>query len=521
MQIAPQSLAELSPIIAESYYYPDSMGMDLEYRYALYGQIYTNQPWIMSVINKRAEAVARLPVNIWDVKGNTRSLDTRSQYAQLIADPCPKMDPFSFWGWIQRTIDIYGETYLAIDRDKSGAPAALWPMHPSRVAIKRNPKGGEYTYYFQAGSGVGTELVSFPESDVVPFKLFNPDKLERGLSKMEALRSTIFAEDSSRTATSAMWKNAGRPNIVLETGNRLGDAGRKRLKLAFDGAHAGSGNTGKTLVLEDGVTAKPLQISAVDMQYIEARQLNREEVCGVYDVAPPMVHILDRATFSNISAQMRAFYRDTMAPVIESLQSVMNKYVGAHWDRQNTLEFAVDDVIRGDFEIRMEAAHKAISTGVMTPNEARDLVGLNRYSDPKADELYANSAIQRLGEPAEQIKMQGLLSGTTPDGQSLQAAPPVPVASLEGSKPTSVPAPTPKPAAAPAGGGPLPGNSNASTRSAPVKYLREIKAQAGRGKTDEEIMEFAFKLYSEHSNELDDILAAVQIAIRERSRRAA
>ncbi len=39
-----------------------------------------------------------------------------------------------------------------------------------------------------------------------------------------------------------------------------------------------------------------------------------QEVCGAYDVPPPAVHILDRATFSNITEQLRSLYRDTHAP---------------------------------------------------------------------------------------------------------------------------------------------------------------------------------------------------------------
>lgn len=505
--LAPQALAELVPTIAEAYYYPDSTGMELEYSYALYGEIWKRDSWVRTCIEKRANAVARLPVNCWDVQGGTRSLDTRSQYAQLLSDPCPFMDPFRFWHWVQTTIDVYGETFLAIQRDGNGAPEQLWPMHPSRVAIKREPGTGEYTYYFQAGSGVGTELVSFPETDVVPFRLFNPDKLERGFSRMEAIRSTIFAEESSRNSVTSMWKNAGRPNLVLETSNRLGKAGRDRLKLAFDQAHAGSSNAGQTLVLEDGVTAKAIQVTAVDLQLIESRKMNREEIAAVFDIAPTLIGILEHATFSNVTEQMRGFYRDTMAPVIESLQSVMDKYVGSYWPRKNIMRFAVDEVIRGDYEVRVEAAHKGIATGVMTPNEARDLIGLNRYEDTKADLLYANAAIQPLGQPAEQIRLMGQVDGATPDGVGV--TPTTPVASLDGGKPNSVPAPKPI-AAKPAAGGPTqPSNLNPSSN----RHYRAIKGQVGRGKSREEIVAFAYKLYREHGDDLDDIMAAVQLAM--------
>lgn len=517
--LAPQALAELQPIIPESYYYPEHMGLELEYRYSLYGEIYMHQPWVHAAINKRADAVARLPLNVWDVKANTKELDTRSAYARLIADPCPYMDPFTLWGWVQRTLDIYGETFLAMQKDDTGAPIAVMPMHPSRVAIKRKPETGKYTYYFQGGSGVGTEFVAFDQGDVIPFRLFNPNKLERGMSKMEALRSTIFAEDSSRNATSSMWRNAGRPNIVLETENRLGPQGRARLKLAFDQAHAGSDNAGQTLVLEDGVTAKEMQVSAVDMQYIQSRQLNREEVCGVYDVAPPILHILERATFSNISEQMRGFYRDTMAPVIELIQSVMDKYVGSYWIRPNIMRFDVDGVIRGDYEHRMDAAQKGIATGVMTPNEARDMVGLNRYDDPKADKLYCNSAIQFLGEPSEQLRMTESAVGVTPDG--IQLAPPVvPIPTMNGNKPNIVPSASKPAASSPTSGGPQPGNSNPSSRNGghpappPTKFFRQIKGEVGRGRTPEQIQALAIDLAEEAQSpeELEEILAAVQLA---------
>lgn len=518
--LAPQSLAEISPQITTSFYYAESLGLQLEREYALYGEIYKAQPWVRTVIDKRANAVARLPVDCWDVNGETRSLDTRSQYAALLANPCEYMDNYSFWFWIQSNLDIYGEAYLAMVKDENGRPTRFMPMHPSRVGIQRDPDTGVYHYTFQAGSGMGTGLVKFPQSDVVPFKLFNPNKLERGLSRMDSLKSTIFAEDSSRNATAAMWGNSGRPNMLLTSEKPLGEKGRERLANSFRQAHAGSSNAGKALLLEDGVTAAAFQLTAVEMQFIEGRQLNREEVCGVYDTAPPIVHILDKATYSNISAQMRAFYRDTMAPPLIFIESVMDKYVGSYWLRKNTMKFAVDDVIRGDMESRATSGQAAVNSGGMTPNEYREMMGLNKSDDPKADKLYANSALQPLGEPAEQIKLQGTMSGATPDGVVAEAAPvpgSTPVASLDNSKPTSVPKlqpvarpalrgdtqkPKPKPTAPP----------NPTHPMAAPKHLRAVKGALGR---QQDILEVAQKLHAAYPDDALDILEAVKIAIED------
>jgi HK97 family phage portal protein len=512
--IAPQALQELQPIIPQGYYYPDFMGVELEYRFSLYGELYMRNSWVHTVIDKRANAVARLPVNVWDVDGDTRTLDSRSAYARLIADPCPYLSQFEFWHRVQTNIDIYGEMYLAIVRDITGAPTSFLPMHPSRVALRRDPKTGEYTYFFQAGSGINTELVKFAEEDIVPFRLYNPNKLERGLSRMEAIRQTVFAEDSARNAANSMLRNGGRPNIVLKTDKRLNDAGYQRLKTKWENAHAGTSNEGKTLILEEGMDAAALQVSPVDLELIEARKMNREEIAAVYDIAPTLIGILEHATFSNITEQIRGFYRDTMAPPIEFIQSVMDKYVGSYWTRKNIMRFSVDEVMRGDYEKRVEAAHSGIAVGLYTPNEARELVGLNRYDDPKADKLYANSAIQPLGEPAEQVRIMGQLTGATPDG--VGGPPTMPVASLDGGKPNSV---TPHGApATPGSGGPQPNNANPSTTARP-KHFREVKGQVGRGRTNAEIKAFAIELFKKYPDELDDILESVRLAIAERDKK--
>lgn len=501
------ALAELSPQITDSYYYPQHMGLQLERNFALYGEIYRKQPWVRAIIDKRAAALARLPVKCMFTNTETEVEETDTGYAKLLQDPCEYMSPFEFWTWVWTTVDIYGETYMAIQKDDKGTPEKLMPMHPSRVAIKRDGKDGKYRYYFQTGSGVNTELLYFEDDEVVPIRLFNPVGLERGLSRMESLKDTLFAEDSSRNATSSMWKNAGRPNLVLQHDKRLSPEAQKRLKEQFDQAHAGSSNTGKTLVAEEGMKPVALQLTAVEMQFIESRQLNREEVCGVYDVAPPIVHILDRATFSNISAQMRAFYRDTMAVPIAFIESVMDKRVGQFWRRKNRMKFAVDDVIQGDWEARAQSVQHAVTSGVMTPNEGREVMGLSRHPDPKADQLYANSALQPLGVPPEQIRLMGqIAAGQAPGiGQQDYSTVPTPIASLDQSKPVVVP-PLP------------PAHSDRSVASydsgnPPPKHLRAIKGGLGRG---QDIKALATALAEKYPDDLEDILLAVQTALVER-----
>jgi hypothetical protein len=81
---------------------------------------------------------------------------------------------------------------------------------------------------------------------------------------------------------------------------------------------------------------------------------------------PPAVHILDHATFSNITEQFRSVYRDTAASPINYFEGVLETQVrgavrpGASepdFGDEVYAEFLLDDVLRGDFESR-QAAYK-------------------------------------------------------------------------------------------------------------------------------------------------------------------
>jgi len=140
-----------------------------------------------------------------------------------------------------------------------------------------------------------------------------------------------------------------------------------------------------------------IPLNAEELQYIESRRMNREEVCGIYDVPPPVVHILDRATFSNITEQMRSMYRDTMAPRLGLYESVLDSQLRPDFDPQGNIyaEFLLDEVLRGAFEQRAIANQAAIYSGQLTPNEARQQD--NRAPLEGGNKLYINAAAIPVG----------------------------------------------------------------------------------------------------------------------------
>ena len=158
------------------------------------------------------------------------------------------------------------------------------------------------------------------------------------------------------------------------------------------------------------MTARPLPLNVEELQYLEARRLNREEACALFDVPPPVVHILDRATFSNITAQMRSMYRDTMAPLLNLIESTLEfelrdgRFGGdgaPDFGDEVYAEFLMDEVLRGDFEQRMTAYQQA---DFMTIAEKREKENLPFIAG--TDRVFLNAATMPLNEDGDLVPAQ-------------------------------------------------------------------------------------------------------------------
>lgn len=458
--VAPQAFGETAPLFFSGYFVPHQ-GLQLESSFQTYAQLYLRQPWVATVVNRISHAIARLQINVWDTAPATGNVlrpprgEGASAYAKLMANPCPYMDPYAFRLWLASTYEVYGEAYLLKVKGDNGKTRGFVPMHPALTQIFRN-QFGELTYRFM---GQPNELMS--EDMVVPFRSYNPETPMRGISRLEPLRSTLLNEDASRRAVAAWWKNNGRPSAVMHVDGKLNPKAKDSLKDQLQMMYQGAENAGKIAVLENGSKLEQWQLSSEEMQYIDSRKLNREEVCAVYDISPTAVHILDHATFSNVTENLRSVYRDSVCPRLEFLESVFNFHVGSEFNGQLEAKFDTRQVMRGDELQRAQMHAQLVQTGIEKPAEARPDFDLGD-AGPAADMLYAQQQIQPLGMLPESVRLMGQTDESVPG-----AAPALPPGQSDSG---------PKVPTTGAGGGSGPPASIAAR-----KYVRDLAGRMGMG----------------------------------------
>lgn len=390
-------------------------------RWASYAQMYQEQVWVGTVIDKLAWGLARLPLKVYERAEKGRPEARNHPYAALLRKPNDRQWPMLFWLWASSTYDIYGECFHLKQRDRGGRPVQLLPLHPTGMR-EVEERDGEVWWEFQNGT---LRIENIRNSELLHPRNYNPTSTTRGLSKLERLRRTLEFEDAAQRAQSAFWRKGARPGTALTHPGNPSQAAQERLKLQWDAIAAGADNTGVTVVLEEGMKAEKLTLSAEEAQYIASRQLNREEVVAAFDMPPPAVHILDHATFANITEQFRSVYRDTQAPRCKMFEGALELELRGSvrpgsddpdFGEEVYAEFLMDEVLRGDFETRIDAMTKAVQSGLMTPAEGRELENMPFIAG--SDRLLVNSTMVPLQVDDEDAKVQAAFAGEI--GQATQ-----------------------------------------------------------------------------------------------------
>ena len=368
------SVRALSRTRTSNYSAPARIQLSATYA-ADYAEIWRTQESVRTVVSFLARNVAQLGLHMFERVGDAdRRRLSDHPLALLLKQPNPWTTRYRFIQALVNDFCIYDNAYwlkTRIDSDRVG----LVRIPPKIVTVDGDdwltPAG------FKVDGTSGTKI--YPREQIVYFRGYGLD-LDRGISPLEALRRTLREEWVSGEMREQVMRNGARMSGYLERPKdapEWSDTARDRFRASWQAQYSGNGpGAGGTPILEDGMSFKPVSQTARDLQYIESRKLTREEVASAYFVPPPMVGILDNATFSNITEQHKMLYQDTLAPILTMVQEEIELQLLPEFEPNPTrfyVEFNMREKLTGSFEERAAAIASAVGGPTMTVNEARAL----------------------------------------------------------------------------------------------------------------------------------------------------
>lgn len=326
---------------------------------------------VLACVAAISESVATLPLHLYRRQdGDTVKATDHPLYKVLHDAPNPEQTALEFREQMTAQVLTTGNAYARIVRGYDGQVRELWPL--SDVSVLRL-QSGKLAYEYTDQSGVVHRLLA-EECLHLRHRLDAGGVL--GLSPIAIARGVVELAQAELEHGVQVFRNGTRPTGVLEYPQKLKSDQIAKLRESWSSQYAGSANAGRTVVLEEGVTFKPVSLSLEDAQWIEARRFTVEEICRLFRVSPVLVGASESVTYSNAVEMNRQFVTMTLARWLKMWESAISQKLLTEAGRRTYYaEHSVEGFLRGAPTDRAAFYASGIQAGWLLKSEVRELEG--------------------------------------------------------------------------------------------------------------------------------------------------
>jgi len=327
---------------------------------------------VFGCVRVLSESVGMLPCKLYEQIENSRVPAAAHRiYRLLTTAPNDYMTAQEFWELLVLCLCLRGNFY-AYKVKAFDEVVELLPIDPAAVKPALVDNVPVYQVTWSDGT---TENLS---QDVIwHVRTLTLDGLT-GLNPVAYARQAIGLGLATEEHGATLFKNGAVTSGVLSTENQLSDSAFERLKQQFHDNHEGLTNAHKPMILEMGLSWKPVGLSSEDSQFLETRKFQRDEICAIYRVPPHLVANLDKASFNNIEHLGLSFVNYSLIPYLTRIESRINVGLLKKEDQGRFYaKFNVGALLRGDLQSRYESYGTGINWGILSPNDCRDLEDMN------------------------------------------------------------------------------------------------------------------------------------------------
>jgi HK97 family phage portal protein len=190
----------------------------------------------------------------------------------------------------------------------------------------------------------------------------------------EAIGLALAAEEQG----ASLFKQGVQTDLALTTDDTMDADSREQLRNEFMRRHAGSGNSWMPLILEGGLKASRIGLTAQESQYIETRAFQLADVARIFRIPDVLLGISagKTATFASAEQFFLSYVKYTLGPWCQRIEQSITRDLLAPSETDYFAKHDLDSLTRADLQTRYAAHAAGITAGFLTRNEARTMENL-------------------------------------------------------------------------------------------------------------------------------------------------
>ncbi|MEG3153009.1 phage portal protein [Sphingomonas sp. ZT3P38] len=346
-------------------------------------------------VRLKSDVVGAMGMGVFEkaADGGRKSRTDHWLYDLVHEEPNRDQTPAEFWAGQVAAMDLWGNAYA--EKETLGQrTTALTPLAPHLVTVKRNNRNERV--YLYADRGKTEELPAD--------KIFHLRGLtlggDVGLSAIEYGRRTLGGAMAANKTAADTFRSGLQAAGFMETGtSNLKPEQRADLIAIFD-AFVGDAMRGRIVPLEKDFKFQPLKMNPAEVQLLESRGWDVEEICRWFGMLPMLIgHAAKGQTMwgSGIEQLLLGWQTLLLNPLLTNIQQAVKKQLLPIGERKKVYpEINREALMAADSSARAALYSAFGQNGVMTRGEMRTRENLP--SMPGDDFLTVQSNLVKLAD---------------------------------------------------------------------------------------------------------------------------
>lgn len=342
-------------------------------QYGIYYEMYRQHPIVRSIIDRKANyAIAggyrfvsedpRQPVSEDKIK-KLKYFFRKSNAKQLLRNT-------------YRDLDVYGESFWLIQRSISQTRTPLKAMRLNPRYMTPIFENGMVSRWSYGPMATGANSIEYPDSVILHFKLDDPEDDAQGLSPLHSLQRTVATDIYAMEYNGTFFENSAQTGTIFIVKTSTGEEARRNREW-LEANYVGTKNAHRPILLEGDVDVRRSVASSVEMQYMDGRRFNRQEICILLEMDEVRLGMFEDASGTAANTAIQAWHSDVIYPRQQIIEDEINNKLILSIFGWNDVLFNHED---GDPRRKLENADvmdKNLKSGRQSLNEQRSEMGLS------------------------------------------------------------------------------------------------------------------------------------------------
>jgi HK97 family phage portal protein len=351
--------------------------------------------WVYLAVSTIAQEVAGIQLKLFkeDSKGNVEQV-FKHPSLDLLTHANDFMTQYDLFERLQSNQELQGNEYWFLTY-QGQEPNNIFPLLPGSVV----PVQGKFEYVKAYHYFVDGQKHLIPPQNIIQFKQFNPFSDVVGLSTLSAALVSADTDNYAREYNKKYFENDGRPDVILKTPETLSPEDQKKLVNSWHQNHGGPSRQFRTAVASGDLSIEAFQITQRDMEYLEGRKFNRDEIMAIFRVPLAVAGFTGNETYASAKAAAYSFGARTITPKMTRIINTLNEFYLPLFKDTQGMYFEFVSPILEDRDLIIKGYESGLKNGWLSINDVRRMEDLAPIDGGEPVMIPFN--VTPLGEPIE------------------------------------------------------------------------------------------------------------------------